>query len=436
VIKKKSAQGLNKTLYGIKMTRKRNIDKQVSSFTSVNTGTKTTIVPSIVTDEATKGRKNKGGKLISKKILSVASEPLVGNIILHLKCSINDLERYNENYNKQLTDPLIYIPVAPPELQTYELMSNELHYTHIMENGQSVKTDLSGKNAHFKSSGIEKKEQVSNVFYPQPSQYISKENANYAYSTEIGVPPLVCSVCNTNISPPSVIMDGQCQPGELDYSSSTTSHESHPSKISTISSDTDMSIINNKLRTIKTQLVKNKVNDKKSACFWCTYEFDNPECYIPSYEVDSSICGYGSFCQPECAVAYLMKETIDDTTKFERYNLLNQIYGKIYNYTKNIKPAPNPFYILDKYYGNLSIKEYRSLSKSNHLLILVEKPLTRVFPELHEETDDFTIISSASSLTNTKETNETQQYKVKRSNDKKNDKSKTSIIHEHFGLVR
>jgi hypothetical protein len=59
-----------------------------------------------------------------------------------------------------------------------------------------------------------------------------------------------------------------------------------------------------------------------------------------------------------------------------------------------------------------------------------------VFPELHEETDDFTIVNSCNSLLNNKEVKETQQYKVKRSNDKKNDKTKTSIIQEHFGLAK
>jgi hypothetical protein len=128
--------------------------------------------------------------------------------------------------------------------------------------------------------------------------------------------------------------------------------------------------------------------DKKSACFWCTYEFDNPTCYIPKYESDSGIFAYGSFCRPECAVAFLLKEGLDDSTKFERYHLLNQIYGKIYDYKKNIKPAPNPYYTLEKFYGNLSIQEYRKLLKTEHMLLTIEKPLTRTLPELHEETDE------------------------------------------------
>ena len=40
---------------------------------------------------------------------------------------------------------------------------------------------------------------------------------------------------------------------------------------------------------------------------------------------------------------------------------MNNIYGKAFNYEKNIKPAPNPHYMLERYCGNLSIQEYRSL---------------------------------------------------------------------------
>ena len=56
--------------------------------------------------------------------------------------------------------------------------------------------------------------------------------------------------------------------------------------------------------------------------------------------------GYGCFCHPECAVAFLMNENIDTSVKFERYFLLNSIYGPIYNYNKSIKPAANPHFLL------------------------------------------------------------------------------------------
>jgi hypothetical protein len=84
-----------------------------------------------------------------------------------------------------------------------------------------------------------------------------------------------------------------------------------------------------------------------------------------------------------------MDENIDSSIKFERYHFINHLYGKIFNYEKNIKPAPNPYYMLNKYYGNLTIQEYRSLLRNERLFLIVDKPLTRILPELHEDNDEF-----------------------------------------------
>lgn len=144
-----------------------------------------------------------------------------------------------------------------------------------------------------------------------------------------------------------------------------------------------------KLNALKINLHRNTISDKRSACFWCTHDFDNPPIFIPKHEFKNSYQVYGCFCSPECSVAHLMSEKIDSSVKFERYQLLNHVYGKIYNYEKNIKPAPDPHYLLDKFYGTLSIKEYRDLFKTDQLLIVVEKPLTHIFPELYEDNTDF-----------------------------------------------
>jgi len=377
---------------------------------------------------SSKGRKNKGGKLISKNAVKLPSEPSIGNIILHLKCSVEDLEKYNENYNSHLSNPLLYTPNVPPEIQTYETISTELQYNYINETIDNHTND--NKNDIYST--------------PQPSQSVLKESGNFAYLTDTPSHSFVCCFCKKNNQPSFKYQNKSEKMNSSFEDTVDTVKNNNQNDISNIeehkneTNDNEtidklsISSINQKLKCLKIQLIKNKISDKKSACFWCSYEFDNPECYIPCYEVDNTICGYGSFCRPECAVAYLMKESIDDTTKFERYNLINQIYGKIYNYTKNIKPAPNPFYLLEKYYGNMSIEEYRKLLKSNHLLTIVEKPLTRVFPELHEENENYLLYGN-NQKTNIKYDGEIQ-YKVKRSNDKKNDKSKISIIQEHFGI--
>ena len=197
--------------------------------------------------------------------------------------------------------------------------------------------------------------------------------------------------------------------------------------------ETDSKDINAKLRSLKINLYKNTLQDKKSACFWCTYEFDNPACYIPRYEMGEKIFGYGSFCRPECAVAFLMKEGIDDSAKFERYHLLNQLYSKVYDYKKSIKPAPDPHYLLDKFFGTLTIQEYRRLLKSQHLLMVLDKPMTRIMPEIFEDTDQF--ITGIYGDANTTVAN-TTMYKVKRQSEKKScDKTKTNNnIRDKFGM--
>jgi hypothetical protein len=152
-------------------------------------------------------------------------------------------------------------------------------------------------------------------------------------------------------------------------------------------------MIHLKLQELTVKLHINHMIDKKSACFWCSCDFDNPPIYIPKHELNGIYDCYGCFCSPECATSYLFKEHIDSSTKFERYHLLNHIYCKIYNYSKNIKPAPDPFYTLDKFYGNLSIQEYRRLLKNERLLLIVDKPLARSMPELYEDNNDFVIQS-------------------------------------------
>ena len=142
-----------------------------------------------------------------------------------------------------------------------------------------------------------------------------------------------------------------------------------------------------KLKDLETSLINNVVG-KKSCCFWCTHDYDNPCIVIPKYELENKYYVYGSFCSPQCAAAYLLNETIDTSTKFERYALLNNIYSKVYNYEKNIKPAPNPYYLLDKYQGSLTIKDYRKLLENDKIITIVDKPLVKVLPSLYEDNND------------------------------------------------
>jgi hypothetical protein len=206
----------------------------------------------------------------------------------------------------------------------------------------------------------------------------------------------------------------------IDQQISTHTNSNHHSA-KTDNYESDFKLLCNKLKNMSYNLQNNNISDKKSDCFWCTCSFDNPPIYIPKYQINHIYQCYGCFCSPECATAFLFKESIDTSTRFERYYLLNHIYNKVYNYAKNIKPAPDPYYTLNKYYGELTIQEYRRLFKSERLLIVVDKPLSRVLPELHEYNDDIMVQENLQN---------TGKFKIKR----KTKQNKTEILNETFNV--
>jgi hypothetical protein len=75
--------------------------------------------------------------------------------------------------------------------------------------------------------------------------------------------------------------------------------------------------------------------------------------------------------------------------------------------------------MLEKYYGNLTIQEYRSLFKNESLYLVLDKPLTRTLPELYEDNDEF-IINNKLISSNT--------YNTKKK------KTKNNILNDNFGI--
>lgn len=292
-----------------------------------------------------RGRKPKGGKIIPQMIAMNNLKESKPNVILHLKCSLKDL---NSNI---LLNPNI-------ESFNFNGNKNDNSYEVIGLSDNNYNTHLNSENTEMNS-------------------YVNDE---------------------------------------MDYDDDIINKNR----------DNDNKEVWKKLKTLEHKLHINNISDKKSACFWCTYDFDNPPVYIPKYYIKDSYQVYGCFCSPECATAYLMEENIDSSSKFERYHLINHIYTKIYDYNKNIKPAPNPYYMLEKYYGNLTIQEYRSLLKNERLFLVVDKPLTRILPELHEDNDDF-IINNKIIPSNT--------YQIKKKLHKKQ-LTKKNILNEKFGLIQ
>jgi hypothetical protein len=297
-----------------------------------------------------RGRKPKGGKIVQQTVAPPPKKEEKPNIILHLKCSVKDLDENSE----------------------FNIKNNSIE-SFTFENS--------------------KKDFLYEVIDSQDR-----------FQTSTSMNPTITYNLN---EPTNNLFAVQCQKKNVDNEEETKE-------------------IWRKLKNLEYNLHTNNISDKKSACFWCSYDFDNPPIYIPKHVIKDTYHVYGCFCTPECATAHLMGESIDTSTKFERYYLLNHIYSKIYNYTKNIKPAPDPHHMLEKYYGSLTIQEYRSILKTDRLFLIVDKPLTRILPEFHEDNDEFIINNKIIPSNN-------YQAKSKLATIKKN-QTKNSILSEKFGL--
>jgi len=281
-----------------------------------------------------RGRKPKGGKIIEQKkiIIELIQKP---NIILHLNCKLRDIIIGELNYS-----PIVH------NIKDFD--NTTINYDYIKSNSNTSNDEHISNNEDNLNN-----EHISNTDYAS----INEHNSNNEYSS----------------------INEHC---------SNSEHNIFEKKINTNEKLLYNKIISKKIEDLSKQLKTNNVN-KKGACFWCTYCFDNDSIMIPKYEMKNTYYCYGNFCSPECASSYLMNENIESSQKFERYYMLNNIYSKIYNYEKNIKLAPSPYYTLDKFYGNLNIQEYRKLLKHERLLLIVEKPLSKLLPELYDENEDY-----------------------------------------------
>jgi len=273
-----------------------------------------------------RGRKPKGGKIIEQKKIIIELNQKP-NIILHLNCKLRDIIIGELNYS-----PLVH------NIKDFD--NTITNYDYIKSNEDTLNDEHTSNNETM----LNNETILNNEYTSLNNEYTSLNNEHNNFDKKI----------NTNTSE------------KLLYNK----------------------IISKKLEDLSKQLKTNNVN-KKGACFWCTYCFDNESIMIPKYEMKNTYYCYGNFCSPECACSYLMNENIESSQKFERYYLLNNIYSKIYNYEKNIKLAPSPYYTLDKFYGNLNIQEYRKLLKHERLLLIVEKPLSKLLPELYDENEDY-----------------------------------------------
>jgi hypothetical protein len=107
------------------------------------------------------------------------------------------------------------------------------------------------------------------------------------------------------------------------------------------------------------------------ACFWCAHTFDWIPCIIPEREVNGVYNVYGNFCSPECAVSYLLSESIDPHVRWERMALLHRIYDQ--DGKRRISPAP-PRESLKIFGGPMTIESFRSTVQSAKVRVDLHMP--------------------------------------------------------------
>ena len=310
-----------------------------------------------------RGRKPKGGIIIEQNKIEIQTE-IKPNIILHLNCKLNDIITGELNY-----DPTVY------NIKEFDNMNIKYDYIEN-KNDNTINND-------------------DNINSINNTNNNANNNTNNNTNNNIN---LSNNNSNNNINLSN------------NNSHDTMFFNNEENMLNNNEKNLYNKALSKKLEDLSKQLKTNNIN-KKSACFWCTYNFDNQTILIPKYEIKNTYFCYGNFCSPECACSYLMNENIESSQKFERYYLLNNIYGKIYNYEKNIKLAPSPYYTLEKFYGNLNIQEYRKLLKHERLLLVVDKPLSKLTPELYDENEDY--ILNNKSINNKQNSNKNYKINVK-----------------------
>ena len=423
-----------------------------------------------------RGRKPKGGKIITQHVNENNNTNDMPNIILHLKCSLSSITNNDSSSlddasnNNSNVESYNSSHITGSEINTGT--NSAVHNTETCRKPLQISSVDDSKNnsilSNYGDSSMFKVYDPNISLTPGNSNGNGNGNGNLGCEfpfSEKGIRQsedsrFSANMSNSNNSNNSNMFNVTYSPDISLYNNGNSGNNSNNSNNNNSNShsneymmsrgnnsnnvcigkdrdhdidndnDTDASNLNEreiwrkinqlKLSFHKSDICQNLGGTQRSACFWCTCEFDSPAIYIPKSCSKEGYQVYGCFCSPECAAAFLMNENIDTSTRFERYHLLNSVYGKIYKYEKSIKIAPNPYYLLNKYYGNLTIQEYRKLFHSDQMIYVVNKPLTHILPELYEDNNDF--------LLNTK------IIPTHSVNIKKNKPLKSNILNNAFGI--
>jgi hypothetical protein len=122
-------------------------------------------------------------------------------------------------------------------------------------------------------------------------------------------------------------------------------------------------------------------NEINVDCWNCTHSFNIRDLkHIPLKYISGSFYITGYFCTNGCCLRYIY-DNYQNKELWDKYELFNFYYQKLYNLNLNIVIPPNKL-LLKKFGGTLEIEDYRSNDSFNEVII---PPVIMVSSKLFSE---------------------------------------------------
>jgi hypothetical protein len=388
---------------GVKKSKQATVSEPSACAASVSSA-----VVAVASSLKKRGRKPKGGKIIvatAETDIDSAAGPaeltstvlahssvVSSNVILHLKCGYEDMHASSISVFKY--EPTVETIESYTDVN--DISETACEFTHVSKSSDEESNKKPSGGLLVSSSSASASSSSSSSATASASSLLLPHPIHTHINVTVNAASNSASSATTGLS---LNLSSHHSNSAYDPRDAATSHSNNLTSLNNNSTTPSESLKDIWKKVNKLKVVLHHDNAmfnavQHSACFWDTCEFDTPVIHIPKLynKMADSYTVYGCFCSPECAASYLIRESLDASVKFERLQMLNAMYNNICNNTdKPIKPAPDPRYMLNKYYGNLTIEEYRKLLKSDHLLYIVNKPLTHSLPELYDDNNEFLV---------------------------------------------
>jgi len=120
------------------------------------------------------------------------------------------------------------------------------------------------------------------------------------------------------------------------------------------------------------------------ACYRCCHTFSNTPWGIPIKYQNGKFYLTGMFCTPNCVLGYILNESRNDESQWEKIALLHMLYYHVFGSYVNIMPSPDKI-CLQMFGGSVDIQTYRNITNDNHKSYTVEfPPCNTIIPMLEE----------------------------------------------------